>query len=76
MKTQIIKSILKNYKSLKPHSFKYVRTLSTWIYIGGLIEGWAPFRKVSPLEEWSIKGLLDLWVRIMWIKVFNRGLYL
>jgi hypothetical protein len=76
MKTQIIKSIKKNYKSLKPHSFKYVRTVSTWIYIGGLIKGYTPFRKVPPLKTWSIKELLELWVRIMWIKTFNRGLYL
>lgn len=76
MKSQIIKSIKKNYKSLNPHSFKYVRTVSTWIYIGGLIKGYTPFRKVPALKEWSIKQLLKLWVRIMWIKTFNRGLYL
>ena len=75
MKKQIIKSIKKNYKLLKPESFKYVRTVSTWLYIGGLIKGQTPFREINPLKEWKIKALLDLWLRVMWIKIFNRGLY-
>ena len=75
MKNQIIKSIKKNYKSLEPTSFTRVRTLSTHLYIGQLLQGRTWFTKIDPLETWSIKELLDLWLRVMWIKIFNRGLY-
>jgi hypothetical protein len=76
MKKQIIKSILKNYNLLNPSSFKYSRTISTWFYIGQLIKGYTWFRKVPPLKKWSILELIELWVRIMWIRIFKKGLYI